>query len=247
MDEQYQEIDLKELFYIVRLRWWIVAVIFIISVTASAVISFCFLDPVYKAETSLFLGKESNSIGSINLGDLQVNNQLVGDYQQMIKTRTIAENVIKELNLDMKVSTFQDRISVSTVKDSRLFKIGFESTDPVLAQKVVDTLAKEIIIMAEDIIEVKNIQVIDVAKVPETPIKPNKKMNVAIAGILGIMLGLGVVFLIEYLDHTIKTEKDVERYLGLNIIGEIPKFQGEERQIRKAGKVGHDKRNKKAS
>ena len=47
-------------------------------------------------------------------------------------------------------------------------------------------------------------------------------MNIAIAGVLGIMLGIGLVFLVEYLDNTIKTPEDIERYVGLPVLGIIP-------------------------
>ena len=142
MDEKYQEIDLRELFNIVKKRWWIISIVVLVAVSASFVVSYFLIDPVYRAETSLFLGKEKNTIGSINLGDLQVSNQLVIDYEQMIKSRTIAENVIDELNLDMTPSALQSKITVTTVSNSRLFKIGFESTDPKQAQLVVQSLAK---------------------------------------------------------------------------------------------------------
>lgn len=54
-------------------------------------------------------------------------------------------------------------------------------------------------------------------------------MNLAIAAVLGVMLAVGLIFLMEYLDSTIKNKKDVARYLGINVIGEIPEFTGEER------------------
>ncbi len=67
-----------------------------------------------------------------------------------------------------------------------------------------------------------NVQIIDVAKIPENPVKPRPLFNIAIAGVLGVMLGIGVVFLIEYLDNTIKSPEDIERYIGLPVLGIIP-------------------------
>jgi capsular polysaccharide biosynthesis protein len=70
-----------------------------------------------------------------------------------------------------------------------------------------------------------NVKVVDKAKVPSSPVKPRPLMNIAIAGVLGIMVGLGIIFLIEYLDNTIKTPDDVQKYLGLPVLGSIPNFE----------------------
>ncbi len=72
------------------------------------------------------------------------------------------------------------------------------------------------------IMKVDNVQVIDQAQVPRNPVKPRPMLNMIIAGFLGIMISLGMVFVMEYLDNTIKSPNDVERYLGLPIIGAIP-------------------------
>ena len=70
--------------------------------------------------------------------------------------------------------------------------------------------------------EVDNVSTVDIAKVPEDPTSPNKMMNIAIAGVLGLMISVGLVFILEFLDRTYKTPTDVERHLGLPLIGAIP-------------------------
>ena len=83
--------------------------------------------------------------------------------------------------------------------------------------------------LAKDIIEVNNVQVIDTAKVPTKPVKPNKKMNISVAGVLGLLLGALLIYLLEYLDHTFKKPEDVENQLEINVIGTIPLFEGGKR------------------
>lgn len=225
-----EEIDLRDLLHLLKIRWHLIALIFILAVSASAFVSFRVLDPVYKAETSLFSGKEGVGIGPISLGDLNLGQSLVSDYREIILSRMVAREAMDQLGLQMSVEHFQSRVSVSTVRDTRLFKIGFESTDPKEARDVANALGAIIIEKAEEIIDIRNVQIIDHAELPINPIKPNKTLNVAIAGVLGIMLGTFLVFALEYLDHTIKNERDIERYLRLPILGGIPLFAGDLRK-----------------
>ena len=72
---------------------------------------------------------------------------------------------------------------------------------------------------------VGNAAVVDYAKSPRSPVKPNKKLSLAIGGVLGIFLGMLTVFLVEYMDKTLKSEEEIERYSGLSVIGRIPEIE----------------------
>jgi capsular exopolysaccharide synthesis family protein len=80
----------------------------------------------------------------------------------------------------------------------------------------------------EEAAVVGNAAVVDSAIVPNSPVKPNKKLSLAIGGVLGIFLGMLAVFLTEYLDKTLKTEEEIERYSGEKIIGRVPLIPEEE-------------------
>ncbi len=237
MDNEYREIDLKEIFYLIKMKWWIIVICFVTALTAATIYSYLILDPVYRAEALLFVGREPDEKSDpYNMTQIQVNQKLVMDYREIIKSRVAAKGVIDDLGITMNPDTLKSKISVTTVNDSRMFKISFEHTNPQLAADVVNQMSQVIIVKADEIMEVKNVSIVDMAEVPITPIKPNKKMNVAVGGVLGLALGVGIIFVIEFLDNTIKNAKDVERYLGLSIMGEIPVFEGERRDRKDANK-----------
>ena len=104
-------------------------------------------------------------------------------------------------------------------------------------------LQKQEEIKIQEAMKVAGIRRVDPAIVPDKPVKPNKRMNVAVAGILGLFVGCGLVFLMEVLDTTVKTPEQAEQILGLPILGQVPKF--EEVQAQRSGKRRHGSHRKK--
>lgn len=226
------EMTLSDIVRVLRKKWWVIAVISIISIASTAFVTIKLIDPIYRAETTLFVGKENNRLASLDLGEFSLNQKLVIDYREIILSELVANEVIKKLNINMSTAAFKGKINVTPIKDSRVFKISFESTDPKLSMEAANALASAIIDKAAEIIEVENVKLIDVAKLPKNSIKPDIKQNLAVAMILGLMTGICLIILIELLDNTIKSKSDIERYFSLNTIGEIPIFESENKKQR---------------
>ncbi len=228
-NENYAEVDLRELFKMLTQKWWMIFICCIVTSGIAGYVSYTMLDNQYIADTTLFIGREKDSLESINLSTINISNQLISDYMEIAGSRLVSEKVIEELELNMSISQLRGNTSVSSKQGSRIFKISFTSSDPQLSADIANKLAQVIITQAEEIIGVKNIQVIDKAITPKWPIKPNRKINIIAAGIIGILLGIFSVFIIEFIDYTFKRPEDIERILKLNVLGTIPKFKGEKR------------------
>lgn len=221
-------IDIRELFLIIKKRLWLIILITLITTIIAGIFSFYILQPVYQANTTLYVGKNINVEGSMGYQDVLMSGQLVKDYRELAKSRLVANIVIDELDLrDISTEEITDMLGVNLKSDTRIIEITAQHTDPELAKQVANKVADVFKRKSVELIEVDNVQVIDVAETPVDPIKPNKKTNVAIGFVLGLMLGLGLVFMIEYLDNTIKTANDVEKYLGLPVIGTILHFDSD--------------------
>lgn len=220
-----EEINLKELLLILKKRLWIVFLCAILVGAASAVVTFFILKPVYKAETSLYVGKQINNDTTIAYNDILVSDRLVNDYRELVKSRLVAESVIRELSIKgLKSGQISEMLEVSSKKDTRIILISASNQDPKLAMDITNKVAEVFKKSAIEIMEVQNVQLVDTAVLPTTPIKPSKTTNTSIGLILGIMIGLGIIFLLEYLDNTIKTPDDVKKHLDLPVIGTIPVF-----------------------
>ena len=218
-----ETIDLREYFSIIKKGFWIIAIITVVAMVVSGVISFFMLSPVYESKSTLIVNTEKSEETQMITGDqFSVSQKLAVTYGEIIKSRAVLESVISNLKLDSEYEDLVEKITVSPVKDTQIISISVQDTNPKKARDIANEIPKVFEKEVKRITKANDIQVIDKAILPENPIKPNKMMNVAIAAVLGMMIGLFIVFLLEYLDNKIKTPQDIEKHLGLSVIGVIP-------------------------
>lgn len=227
-----ETISLQELFKTLRKRLSLIALITAIAITISGVVSFAILTPIYQASTQILVNQAKQEPSSFNAQDIQTNLQLINTYNVIIKSPAILSKVIEELNLDMTTSTLNEQISVNSVQNSQVVTVAVQDPDPHQAVKIANTIAtvfqKEIV----NLMNVDNVNILAEAELAEnlSPIKPNPKLNMAIAAVIGLMIGVGIAFLLDYLDTTIKSEQDIEELLGLPILGLVSPISDKEIQ-----------------
>jgi capsular polysaccharide biosynthesis protein len=222
--EQEMTLDLREIFEVIRKRAWIIIVITAVSTLISGILSFFVIPPTYEAKTSIIIGKEtSSSDDRVRYDDVMMYQKLVKTYSEIAQSRFIAEETIKKLNLNETPEEFLKSIKVTPQPDTQIMEISAQSKDPQDAVNRVNMLTSVFVEEAPNIYSSGSVKIMDKAAFPKEPVKPKKALNIAIAFFLGIMVSLGIVFLLEYMDNTIKTESDVEKYLNLPVIGIIPK------------------------
>lgn len=226
VENQEYEIDLREIFGMLRKRWLMITSITLIAAILAAVVSFFVLKPQYEASTTMIVSYKQNQEALMNSADLQMSQKLVETYTQIVKSERIADKVIKKLDLDLSTGTLNSKISVSQMGTTEILKITVKDNDPELAALIANTEADIFKQEINDMMKVDSVSTIDVAKVPGSPVAPNKVMNIAIATVLGMMVSVGLVFVLEFLDRTYKTPSDIERHLGLPILGAIPDIKG---------------------
>ncbi|MDO6355951.1 Wzz/FepE/Etk N-terminal domain-containing protein [Caloramator sp. CAR-1] len=222
--EQEMTLDLRELFDILQKRWRLIINITATFVVISIILSFFVLTPVYEAKVTVIVGKEEqNTEKRIDYNDIMMYQKLVKTYAGIAKSRTVVERTIKSLNMDIEYEKFLDKLSVTPQPDTQIMDIKFQSKDPKEAMLTANKLTDVFLDESKRIYPTNTIQVMDYAVMPEKPVKPKKLLNIAIAFVLGIMVSFGTIFILEYMDNTIKTENDVEKILELPVIGIIPK------------------------
>lgn len=220
MEEQV--ISIEEIFEALKKRWKMIALITILATVISGILSFFVIDPVYEASTKVFIGKEENSEESYNSNDIAMYQKLLKTYAEAIKTRDLIDASIKASKYDLTVGQVSSGLTVVPVADTQILQIKYQSKDPKEAEVILKSISNEFIKISKELVPNGNVRVIEAVEMPERPISPNKKMNIAIAFILGLMVSVGLVFLLEYMDNTYKTKEQLEKELEIPVLGIIP-------------------------
>lgn len=200
--------------------WWLNLIILLVASGAAFLYAGQFVKPVYEAQSILFLGK--HGADALRWTDLAVNGHVVRDLEGIAKSRLVAEDMIRQFNLDMDAEAFGRSVKVNGVSRSRLISVSFSCTDGQSAASVANRLAKVILDRASHMVEVSNVRILEEAVPPTKPIKPEMATIIGAAALLGLMGSLFLSFLLSSADRTFRQPEDVENHLGLSVIGTIP-------------------------
>jgi len=222
LDEQ---IDLRELFGILIKRLWVIVLITIMSVLISGVVTFFLLVPVYETSTTLMVTRAQDITEThLQYQDILISHRLVNTYREITTSNRVLYRVIDALGIEMSADEMRAMVAVTSLRDTEIIKISVENTDPAFASNLANAIAQVFMEEVVEIMRIENVHIIDEAMLPENPVRPRPLLNIALAGVLGFMLGLGLIFLIEYLDNTVKTSESIEKRLNLPVLGVIPSF-----------------------
>lgn len=246
MNEDEIEISLSELFFVLWHRLGVIIMTGLVTGIIAAFISSYLLTPTYTSTSQLYiLNKSSTSGFSLSLSDLQMGTQLTKDYMVLVKSRPVTEAVIKNLGLDMEHEDLVDIITITNPSDTRILKISVEYKDAYIAKEIVDEIAEVSANQISAIMDIDKPNVVESGVVATNKTSPRTLFNVVIAVILGSVAMAGIIIVRYLMDDTIKSEGDIEKYLGLNTIGLIP-FEQNEEEIKRERRHRHKTSAKKS-
>lgn len=220
MEEQVIRLD--ELFEALKKRWLMIVTITLIATIISAALSFFVIKPKYEASTKVFIGKDEGENQAYNQNDVLMYQKLMKTYSEAIKTKDLVSRSLQGTSLELKPEAVLANLTVSPVADTQILQIKYKSNNPQEAKVVIQELTDEFIKTSKELVPNGNIKTIEEVQLPEKPVSPNKKMNIAIAFLLGLMVSMGLAFLLEFLDNTFKSKEELERELDIPVIGVIP-------------------------
>lgn len=224
-----ETISLQELFATLKKRFGLILILTILAVIIAGVISYTVLTPIYQTTTQILVNQEKTEASQLTNQNIQTDLQLINTYSVIIKSPVILEPVSEQLDLGLSVDALISKITVSNAENSQVVNIAVQDPDPAIAVDIANTTAN---VFQENILElmsVDNVKILSPAVLKEnpSPVAPNPMLNMAIAAVIGLMLGVGIAFLLEYLDTSIKSSQDIEDVLDIPVLGFVSPIKEE--------------------
>ena len=219
------EIDLKELFYVIKRKLWIILLTGIVGAVGFGLFTAMVMKPVYTSSTMLYIVNKTTTLTSLT--DLQLGTQLTKDYKVLVTSRPVTGQVITNLDLNLSHEQLVKKIKVDNPTDTRILTISVEDTDPYMAKSIADEFASVASARMAEIMDSAPPNIVEEAYLPTQKTKPSITKNTMIGGLAGVFLAGAIILVLFVMNDAIKPPEDVEKYLGLNTLATIPVFEGE--------------------
>ena len=226
------EIDLLALFRVLLRKWWLIAICAVIGASAAIAVTILLITPQYQSKAMLYVLNKTTSVTS--LADIQIGSELTKDFEVIAKSKPVIDGAIENIKKEEGKSFTREEIygmlTVGNESGTRILVITATSENPqdacIVANAVAEATAAEMgVIMKSD--PPTNVER---AEVSQKPISPNLIKNTAIGFLLGALLVCAVLVIRFLMNDNIKTEEDIEKYLGLTTLVAIPYIRKKDRK-----------------
>ena len=220
-----EEINLKELFDYFVSKWFMVALAAVVCVGFGAVYTIFFKTPLYNSYTTMVLttnNENTNINQSITQSDITLNKNLISNYRVIMKSHSILNQVINNLDLNMTTDELKKMVNVTTEDDTEIIRISVNGADKEVAKDVANEIAR---VFSNDVARyysIKNVAIVDYAEVSNNPYNISLLKTVVLAMLIGVVLSCAVIFVMFYFDTTIKSTDEIETKIGLPTLGVVP-------------------------
>lgn len=218
-----EEINLKELWHYFMSKIHIIIITMMLGVLIGNIYLFFIQTPMYKSTTSLVLVNEASNNTTITQNDILLNNNLVQTYSEIIKSRKVLSQVVRNLDLEESVEMLSNSTNVSAVTNTQLIKIVVSHSSNQQAKKIANEIAEVFVEEVQKIYNIQNISIVDKAQAATNPYNVSVVKQNIIYLLFGMIAGVGITFMIYYFDTSVKDAKTVEEKLNLTVLGVVPK------------------------
>jgi len=219
-----EELDLVDIFYMIRKRLWLIIALFILSASSAYLYSEYVMVPQYATHAKLILGKPADYDNSeaINMQELQMNQRLIQTYAAIAKTEPILSEVQANLSFNTSVNYLKSVINIRLLNDTEIIQVYVSGTSPKAITEIANTFSVVFSEKIAEMMKIDNVRILESAVEPGYPYSPSVMRNTVLGGGAGVALALFIIFLIEMFDHTMKIPEDIEKHLSLPVLGMIP-------------------------
>ena len=221
-----ETIDLKDLFDYYKSKLGVV-ILFVVLVGILGCLYGLFIQkPMYKSTTSIVLISEAKDNSQLTYNDVSVNQNLVSTYSEIVKSKRVLGQVINNLNLNYTYGALSDNIEVSSVTGTQIIKITVTDENSKTAMKVANEIGKVFAKEIPELYNISNVNILYTAEVAPSAYNVNVTKQSAISLLAGLVLGLGVVFVMYYFDRSVKNASQIEDKLKLPVLATVREYRG---------------------
>ncbi len=235
-----EEISLVELFDILKKHFRLIIITTLGAAVIAAIYTFFLVTPTYESSTEILVTQTSDETSAVSQQDITTSISLINTYEDIIRNDVVLDPVIEELDLDATTDDLRQSISVQVNENSQVFSVLAQSENPYEAAEISNTIADVFQKNIYDMMNVDNVTIISAAVPNMDAASPNNLLNVVIGVLLGAMIGVGLVFIRELMDNTVKSEEVAKEITGWNNLGEIKLFEQEDLAIKTQLPVNQD-------
>ena len=230
------EVDLKELFFVFWGKLWMILLSGIVLGIAAYFYTSVMITPQYASDGTVYILTRSNSNQQVTTGDLNMSAQLTSDFEELIISHTVLDEVIEQIDYEgLTFGSLKNKITVTNRTDTRILQITVTDPDPLMAKAIVDKVIEISSEKIKSIMDIEAVNLVDEGTLNSTPVSPSYKKNVLIGVLIGIVITSAIVIVMYLLDDKIHTGEDIEKYLGLSVLGVIPEVSNEKKKMRRKG------------
>lgn len=223
-----EQLTLYEIWQGIKRRIPTVVVFTLVFALIAAVFSLLVLKPGYRSQTTLIIRRPDSYISDGQPAqpnnDIQMYQQLVRTYSEIVKSETVLDQVRNNLNLDLTLEELADKMKVQILNNSEMIKLAVTDGNAQGAADLANEIARVFSATIQDVMEEDNVAILDEARVHAVPTGPNIPLNVVIGGFLGFMAGLLYAIFKEFTHRSIRSAQDFTRTFDVPVIGSIPKY-----------------------
>lgn len=218
---EMEEIDLLELFRAV-LKYIRLIIVLCIVFGAGGFLGTKFLiAPTYTASTSIYLTPQINDTGSLDYSSQMANGLLVTNVVNLLTQNNVMSEVAKDVGLE-NADAVKKFVNVTNKQDTQIVTVTATTGDPKLSKDIANGTVTTFINTMQKNLNVRNIEIVDKAKLSYVPSGPSIKKNTMMAALVGGVIGVGYAVLKFLLDNRLRTKEEAEKYLGIPVFAEFP-------------------------
>ena len=221
--QEERELELQDYLKVIRRRLRTIVWVTVVAVVVSGFLSFLVIKPTYQAQATLIVVNKSTPV--IDQSTFMLDEQLVQTYAALGTSYSVLEHAILAHHLPFTEPQLGKVLTVTAVTNTDLVTVSANGKSPDEAAGIANDVARSLALKAKGATPGYYISVVDAAVPPSTPVSPNKKLNVALALVLGLLVGLGLAFLQEYFDRTIHDPEQLAREIGIPVLASVPTIE----------------------